>query len=559
MTLQGLNFLDGIHVKIGTQPCDIRSINLKSCPQRITCQTRAQNAGKVPVILTNPDTQSTSIANGFSFISGLSAPTQVANFFYYPNNPIQLTLGSTLPSGLYTPLPNPHFSPVPTPSSNPTIIDLTNFTTSPILPNGLQINYASGEISGTPTETSPTQLYTIYTSSSSYQLTAQIFLGVSNFGTGLNQNLLVSSSNQIVNTYSAILSSTISSGSISFKIQDPATGASSSFTPGDEILLIQMQNSAFDFASSNWEFAKILTVTPLSPGVVTITTVSPILNYYSSLSSSLSSLSTSASVSQIIKIPQYQSIQVPLGQSITAVPWNGSIGGVLAFRSTGSVQIDGAIHTNGKGFRGGIGQSLANFGSTPLPSTQPGESWNGTGSSETLTTGGGAGGAIIPGSSSGGSAAYGSNGALPPSPIPGYFPSASGTLYGNSNLNLLFLGSGGGGSVQTTGCAAPSGGAGGGIILIYAKNVKVNGLLSSNGDHAKLDPGGCLGDVGGPGAGGSILLSSFILDLGINRVTAQGGRGDWNYTGNGGSGRIRLNSPTIIGTTLPNAGFVSQP
>ncbi|MEO1369362.1 MAG: isopeptide-forming domain-containing fimbrial protein, partial [Acidobacteriota bacterium] len=65
---------------------------------------------------------------------------------------------------------------------------------------------------------------------------------------------------------------------------------------------------------------------------------------------------------QVIRVPQYLSARVTSG--LTALAWNGAVGGVLAVDIASTVDLDGAVVSlDGLGFRGGAGRSLG--GGTP--------------------------------------------------------------------------------------------------------------------------------------------------------------------------------------------------
>lgn len=56
---------------------------------------------------------------------------------------------------------------------------------------------------------------------------------------------------------------------------------------------------------------------------------------------------------QVIRVPQFETLTVQAGASVGAPPWDGATGGVVAILVRGSAQVDGAIDTSGRGFRGG--------------------------------------------------------------------------------------------------------------------------------------------------------------------------------------------------------------
>lgn len=81
----------------------------------------------------------------------------------------------------------------------------------------------------------------------------------------------------------------------------------------------------------------------------------------------------------VIRVPQYSNLTVAAGASLVAPAWNGSSGGVLAVHvggapaaSTGIATINGAMHADGRGFRGGVvAQQTVVFGVTSFVCANP--------------------------------------------------------------------------------------------------------------------------------------------------------------------------------------------
>src|SRR5262249_51480503 len=55
---------------------------------------------------------------------------------------------------------------------------------------------------------------------------------------------------------------------------------------------------------------------------------------------------------QAVVVPQYAGVTLPATATLTAPPWNGTTGGILALASSGPVTVGGAITMTGRGFRG---------------------------------------------------------------------------------------------------------------------------------------------------------------------------------------------------------------
>ena len=281
-----------------------------------------------------------------------------------------------------------------------------------------------------------------------------------------------------------------------------------------------------------------------------------------------------SSVIALYRVPHYTDVTVPSGATLATTPWDGSVGGVLVFRATGDVIVDGDIEVSALGFRGGPG--VAGNSSAPLQ----GESYPGVGSAGNAGANSGGGGAHpVTGDrgESGGGGAYGSGGGNG-TQSDGQAVTSGGNAYGDASLSLWYLGSGGGaGSPDAEGDGSSSsnvtgaGGTGGGLLAVFVgQSITLSGSITSNGANgADAVSGG--GEVGGGGgaAGGQIQLSApSIVITGL--VSAVGGSGGRSYGdsgvygsgigGSGGDGRVRIDYDTLNGVAFPGGDLsVSDP
>ncbi len=254
-------------------------------------------------------------------------------------------------------------------------------------------------------------------------------------------------------------------------------------------------------------------------------------------------------------VPNFQSLTITNGATLTANPWDGSRGGRIALKveATLAVASGSSISANGIGFRGG------GF-------LEQGESFIGRGgSSQTPNAGGGGGGYLMANGywTSAGGGGYatggGSGGGNPYATYNGVdYRGAGGGTYGDQALSTIYLGSGGGGG----GVQAPppysypfTGGGGGGAIVLNAGNLEVNGQIQANGGvpHYEVTATATIRASGGGGSGGSIVLRAKTARLGADQITANGGSGSDNG-GGGGVGRIMLGYfSSYTGNTAPAA------
>ena len=377
--------------------------------------------------------------------------------------------------------------------------------------------------------------------------------------TGKNINTDVLGSNRSTNADG--ISTTVTANPTGTSISVTST---TGFAANDEIILINLRGSSGDYADvGNYEFLEIASIG------------SGILNLKSSVQKSYDGTTFSNQLVVVQRVPQWTSVTIQNGGSLTANDWpSGTGGGLLVFRATGTVTVDsgGSINVNAKGYRGGAGV-------TGGPTDgNPGESYSGTtsaGPSNNLGGGGGGdrlnsgdicgeGGAGASYGTSGTTGAYGTS-CNSQSPV-----NTAGATYGAAELTTLYLGSGGGSGADesdSTGGTTGSGGDGGGIIVIFADTISVSGAIEAKGSAGGTYTGDCSDSgSGGGGSGGSIYLAANTATLGTTLVKATGGAGGsyscsgWHGDGgSGGKGRIRVEANTKSGTTDPTYSGAGTP
>jgi hypothetical protein len=367
---------------------------------------------------------------------------------------------------------------------------------------------------------------------------------------------VISQTGTVVNDYTYMTDASVSAGASSLTVHD-----ASALTAGDRLLIVQMQDSASPALAGTYEFA---TLASKSGNQLTLS--SPLASAYVSGTFN----TTSSKVTQVIRVPSVEQLQVLGSGSLTAPSWDGFTGGIVVVESDGEMSIEGAIDVSGLGFRGGSVSS--NFVCADLPSAsgQQGESVAGKGSvSVSAKQGGGGGGNSgecsfggYVGAAGGAGGGYGADGedrsawTSSPEVIQG----TEGAGYGVSDLSRISLGSGGGGGGSHDDGQAGAGGAGGGVVILKAQTITVTGSISAAGAHGTdcASPGGS----GGGGSGGSVYLEADTsVSVGSLLVSAVGGEGgealdgeanpDYRNGGDGGDGRIKLVAPSITGTTDP--------
>lgn len=350
-----------------------------------------------------------------------------------------------------------------------------------------------------------------------------------------------------------------------------------SFNPGEKIIVMQMQddvigantgnNASFGNLSSinmagAYEIATIASVNPSTTNPNVITLVSPL------------GLSFNTSANSSVQVITYRNLgsNYTTTANINALPWNGSIGGVIAIEVNNILTLNHSVIADAVGFRGGAISTVAGgacqpaiFKTNSTNQAYKGESIynitdatyrngrakiiNGGGGGNEHNAGGGGGGNFSVGGDGGqGWSCGGSAGGI-----------GGEALQSSINLNRFFMGGGGGGGQQNNNVAFP-GGNGGGIVMIKTNALVTSTTCSSairiSANGASVANSGNDGSGGG-GAGGSVLLDAISYSLNPTcplSITANGGNGGnvndaGSHGGGGGGGQGVLLFPQIVPTT----------
>lgn len=366
------------------------------------------------------------------------------------------------------------------------------------------------------------------------------------------------------------------------------------FTVGQYVIVMQMQDNIIGANTGNnasfgnisaiasaglYEVAQIATITG-SPTPTSITLGTTLTNTYN--------ISANSAV-QLISYPTLGSPNFTTTNDISAVAWDGNVGGVIAFLVNGTLTLNHNITANGAGFRGGSKNTPNGYTAcegttyrTAIATRYAGKgegihlTTNATnlGARGHLANGGGGGNDVNAGGGGGSNYSLGGDGGI------GWTPSGVGCSPGVGGLGgvalfsyisggRVFMGGGGGGGHENDGVGS-AGGNGGGIILIRANSLVISGTCANRSITANGNtPAACLNDgAGGGGGGGSIVLNigSYSIagtcPLVIGSNGGSGGNSNWNTTGShgggggGGQGVVIFSGaqPSTNVTTSTNAG-----
>ncbi|GMV39898.1 MAG: hypothetical protein AMXMBFR64_16140 [Myxococcales bacterium] len=378
------------------------------------------------------------------------------------------------------------------------------------------------------------------TSVASYEVRVAAAGGTA-FGTGADGPLSVTGTVTVDSVRTPVVGD-VPAGSTTVPVVNAA-----GFQAGDEVILWDAQG-------------------PLSPGRWTSRRLSGVAGGALLLDAPLADALPGAT-DQVVaqRVPQYTNVTVNAGGILTASPWDGQTGGLVAFRATGTVTIlaGGKIDASGLGFRGspasgtwqcrrnqsgGGGEGLLGH----LAADQPNAHVNGGGGALRVTCTDAAGGG------GGGNAAPGTPGEDWTCSLGG----KGGAAVDDHGFTRLLLGGGGGeGGADNDGGAPGIGGRGGGAVVLSTASILIDGELTSRGKaggNACQSCAGCSGSGcgmggGGGGAGGSVLVRAGAFDLNVGLVDVAGGSGGLHVGscggngGAGGAGRVRIEADTVAG------------
>jgi hypothetical protein len=356
-----------------------------------------------------------------------------------------------------------------------------------------------------------------------------------------------------------------------------------SFDVGDIVMIIQMQddvlgvnttnNSSFGTISSigsagNYEF---LTISAVSGGTITFTS-SPTKTYSTGINSNV----------QIVTLRRYGAPDYSTTSAMSALAWNGDIGGVIAIEVLGTLTLNNSINANYTGFRGGARSTniISPCVSTATPSFAMANSskfgFKGEGiyknSNTTISTAqakiaNGGGGALTSNGGGGGGSNFATGGAGGM----GYQCTAAntGSGFGGQSLspyysmNRIFMGGGGGGG-QMNDLVGTNGGNGGGIVYVKANKIATPAACATAISITALGQTPPLAGndgAGGGGAAGTVIVDAILYDLSpacpITFAANGGNGGTVSHGAVHGAGGAGGQGAVVFVTNPPTTNFIA--
>jgi len=355
------------------------------------------------------------------------------------------------------------------------------------------------------------------------------------------------------------------------------------FEAGEFVVVMQMQDNVIGTTSNTSSFGSLGSI--LSAGlyeIIEITSVTESGGTPTSITLNQTPNNTyntgSNSRVQVITFPTFGSPNYTTTADMSAMAWDGDVGGVVAFQVDGTLTLSHNIDADAAGFRGGAadGSSSGSCDVTTFRSTNT-NAFAGKGEGIYLSTnstydeargrilnGGGGGNEHNGGGAGGGNYSAGGAGGV------GWNcggSSAGGIggldLSGQITGSRVFMGGGGGGG-EGNNSVATAGGDGGGIVLIKANEITTSGSCSGRTITADGESSSNAGNdgAGGAGAGGSIILDVNTWSIGGScdlTIASDGGDGgdvgsSAVHGGGGGGGQ----GAVIFTVTEPSTNVTVQ-
>ena len=422
-------------------------------------------------------------------------------------------------------------------------------------------------------------------------------------GTGHDGPLNVTSTTgQVINTYAPVTAA-VAAGTTMMLVGTRA-GAASSFTAGQLVMIFQTRGG-FTTPPTSGSAAAIALPATSKTGRYELARIASASGDMVVLTHPTSNAYDPADT-QLVSVPEYTTVTVNANAKLSAMPWTGVSGGVLAFLATGVVSNTGTLTASTAGFDGGVRiQSAspkgcaADDGAPVLGGAEAGGAHKGEGLDPTafdmatayaggvprrfgrgnVANGGGGGDCFNAGGGGGGHAAAGGVGGNtnPNAEASRAVGGRGGAPVTYDPLATLVLGGGGGAGDDDDGVGG-RGGAGGGVIWLRADSLTGVGTLDADGE-AGANAAGALNPIfsdggGGGGAGGGVF-ASLKGDATCGGIRARGGKGgnaipsvvgrDYGPGGGGAGGRVQVKAsggacsaivtPGLSGVTSMAAAF----
>jgi hypothetical protein len=172
---------------------------------------------------------------------------------------------------------------------------------------------------------------------------------------GVDNAVTVSTAGTVVNRYTALAASTtVNATSLQVASVAALAVGADALAAGDLVLVAQMQGAAINTTATDSHWGEVSAVNAAGlyemAEVLGVNTTTNVIT----LSCTLKNVYSVTGATQVVRVPQYDTLTVATGASITAPAWDGTVGGIVAVDAKTTVTLTGDIDVTALGFRGGV-------------------------------------------------------------------------------------------------------------------------------------------------------------------------------------------------------------
>jgi hypothetical protein len=177
---------------------------------------------------------------------------------------------------------------------------------------------------------------------------------------GIDGSRTIATSGVVVNQYTTLAANpALNATSIQVASVAALANGADAIAAGDLVLIMQMQGATIDTSADAATWGQVTALGGAGlyefAEVVAVDSVNNVLT----LACALRNTYTTGGQTQVIRVPQYDTLTIAAGASITAPAWNGSVGGVVAVHAKTSISLAGDVNVTGLGFRGGVADNAS--------------------------------------------------------------------------------------------------------------------------------------------------------------------------------------------------------
>ncbi|MGC4093036.1 MAG: hypothetical protein QM756_35145 [Polyangiaceae bacterium] len=184
---------------------------------------------------------------------------------------------------------------------------------------------------------------------------------------GIDGSPTISAAGTVVNQYTTLAANpALNATSIQVTSVAALANGADAIAAGDLILIMQMQGATINTTATDATWGQVTALG--SAGLYEFAEVVAVdaTNRVLTLACGLHNVYTTGGQTQVIRVPQYDTLTVGLGGSITAPAWDGAVGGVVAVHAKTTITLTGDVVASALGFRGGTADDSSQASTTDV-------------------------------------------------------------------------------------------------------------------------------------------------------------------------------------------------